>query len=177
MFRSRKVNVTFICTIVLCVDRYESWIEACFTKFRNSSLNKSFVEMQWKLQFHSKFWAFIAVLSLFRKRKCGSTPIRGTWRSVCVSAWISGGWGLNWWLANGLYVVPTECGSRGQASYTRCSTVSPYLDRYVLTLEPLSKSWNSLFLIHLSKISHLTRSSVPFSCPDWLSLSLVSLIQ
>ncbi len=49
-----------------------------------------------------------------------------------------GGWGLNWWLANGLYVVPTECGSRGQASYTRCSTVPPYLGKYVLTNSKLS---------------------------------------
>jgi hypothetical protein len=57
---------------------------------------------------------------------CEFTSIRNTRRSVCVSAWISDEWDLNWWLANDLYVMLIKCKSRDQASYAWCSIVSSY---------------------------------------------------
>jgi hypothetical protein len=70
---------------------------------------------------------------------CEFISIRDTWRSVCVSAWISDEWNLNWWLVNDLCVMFIKYESCDQASYawcsimfnyTWCSIVSSYLDTY-----------------------------------------------
>ncbi len=90
---------------------------------------------------------------------CEFIPIRDTRRSVCVGAWIGDEWDLNWWLANDLYVVLIKCESRDQASYTRCSIVSSYLD---INTRISLKNWliSLKFLISLDCL----RSSLVLIC-------------